>query len=102
MTPGHTHEDIDGMFGTFSSYLLRHDVLTIDDMMRAFEAAISNKAEKDSRADTEDSSVYMSAVASVFVSSVPDFQKIFSHKASATVMAPVIVHHMHSSSVLVT
>ncbi|XP_074659473.1 uncharacterized protein LOC141912156 [Tubulanus polymorphus] len=35
---GHTHEDIDQLFSRFSTYLNRHDAITMQQLMSAFEA----------------------------------------------------------------
>ena len=81
MTPGHTHEDIDALFGVLARLLQNRDVLTIPDMMAAWEYIIARKAE----AQSVDEDVGVSGVEtplataeSVMLTCIPDFWALYS------------------------
>lgn len=78
MTPGHTHEDIDAIFGILARWLKLVDALTIDDMMKAYVHCIRHRAEQMSiEAAKEDPTKTLAATSTVLVPSVPDFNSIF-------------------------
>ena len=82
LVTGHTHIDVDGIFGAFSNFLKRHDVLTDMEMQTLFERAVKLVAdEMQNRGFTtvRDDSVNPKARV-MLVETVPDFEPIYNSR----------------------
>lgn len=91
MTPGHTHEDIDALFGVLARLLQNRDALTIPDMTEAWEYIIARRAEAQSTdEDVDDSEVEtpLAATQSVMLTAIPNFAELYAPQVQLLCMMP--------------
>ena len=79
---GHTHIDVDGVFGILSQKLQRQDAWTLDEMMSLFEesaAAHADKTKKMAEAGKGDDRMAdsIAKATALYLESVPDFKALY-------------------------
>ena len=84
---GHTHNDVDGDFGSISSTLRRQDALVPHEMEEVYRNSVAKSVTARSGRKTPMNTLLSSTSKSseaVMVESVPDFEAVYSHEVSST------------------
>ena len=86
LTTGHTHNDVDGVFGILSQLLRREDAWTPHEMQEIFKRCVVKSAEQQHRMagmQEEGRTASAAGIARVVeVKAVPNFQKVYSWQVS--------------------